>query len=127
YLSANPNDIGILAKDRAKILSFSEQDVEGRINNIIKSKAEPYQSPEKCKPVALISEREVQKLKKVPYRHKELEKFELQEIILNNGVRVILHQQKSSTIIKNRITIHGYSEQGALSLPKTDYFSAIFS
>lgn len=125
YLSAMPNDIGVLARDGHKALSYTESEVRGWIQDIIKAPVEPYEQSKENVPESLLSSEEIAALKEVEYTSKDVNKIGLEELILSNGVRVVLHHQKLSGRLKGRILIHGFSPKGALCFPESDYFSAI--
>ncbi|MBC9795374.1 M16 family metallopeptidase [Sinomicrobium weinanense] len=123
YLLDDTNDIGIIAPTGNKALSYTESEIRGWIKESREIPVAPYVTTTEDKP--LLSSEEVSALKKVEYTSKGVNKIGVEEIILNNGVRVILHNYKFSGLDQNKIWISGFSTKGALCFPETDYFSAI--
>jgi len=74
----------------------------------------------------LISPDELLKLKKVEFTDNGKGVMGANEILLKNGVKVILKSYKpSSGRKKERIMLHGYRTEGASNFPNEDYFNAI--
>lgn len=125
YLSSIPDDIGIIAPSRHQALSYSESEIRKRIINAIKTSGNPdeFQTKEASKPLFRLEE--VADLKKVKYSNRKINKTRIEELVLDNGVKVILHNVKLTGRLKDRILIHGFSSKGALCFPESDYYSAI--
>ncbi|MFD2790530.1 hypothetical protein KCTC52924_02949 [Arenibacter antarcticus] len=125
YLSEIPNDIGIIAPTGHRILSISESKIREWIRQAIDiSLIKDIPLVEKAiKP--LISDEQVGSLKEVGYAKKNANIIGVNEFLLDNGVKVVIHNNKLSGRLKDRILIHGFSPKGALCFPEVDYFSAI--
>lgn len=124
HLSVIPNDIGLIAPSRKNTPVFSESQIRKWINEIVSEGVKPYMEPEVSE--SLLSETELAKLPANGFTHKRVDMTGVQELILDNGVKVILQNSKpSSDWDKDKITIHGFSPYGASCFPKEDYFSAI--
>lgn len=118
----SPEDIGILSASKA----HSEMEVRSWINDRLKIPLSPY-SPSKA-PKSVLRDSVVKKLKIGKYRDDWEEAAGAREIILQNGVKVVLKSFKpSSEVLQKRIIIKGFRPKGALDFPKEEYFSAVNS
>lgn len=124
YLSVIPNDIGVIAPSGKNTPKFSESKIRDWINEIIKEGTKPY--VERETPKSLLSDDEKEKLQVNEFIHEKNGITGAQELILDNGVKVVLQNLKpSSDLDKDKISIHGFRPYGASCFPKDDYFSAI--
>lgn len=124
YLSVIPNDIGVIAPSGKNTSEFSESNIREWINEIIKEGTKPY--VERETPKSLLSEVEKEKLQVNEFIHEKNGITGAQELILDNGIKVVLQNLKpSSDLDKDKISIHGFRPYGASCFPKDDYFSAI--
>ena len=124
YLSENPNDIGIIAPPGDNRSMFSEVQVRNWIYEMIK---EGVGKPVDVEvPSSLMSDKEISQLSPIGYMDKVNDHIGTKELVLDNGVKVILQNvEPSLTRDKDKISIHGYRPYGASCFPEKDYFSAI--
>lgn len=119
-----PDDIGILAPQGHPALNITEGEVRSWIRSIKKESLSPYIPMET--PQHIMSSSEVTKLRKKRYEDKGKGVAGTRELVLKNGVKVILNSfTPSPGPNENKIFLHGYRGKGALSFPPKDYFSAI--
>ena len=119
-----PEDIGILAPANHPVLSWTGKDIRSIINEVAGKSISPYLLPET--PIYLMTPSEVQKLKEHRYEDKGIGEVGAREIILKNGVKVVLKSFKPSlSLYQNKIMLHGFSKKGALNFSADDYFSAV--
>tara|TARA_R110002020_G_scaffold41194_1_gene121475 strand:- start:28703 stop:31600 length:2898 start_codon:yes stop_codon:yes gene_type:complete len=117
YIADHPDDIGIIAP---KGWSYSEAEVRAWIDRALAQKVQPYVAPEV--PLQLLGSEKISSLKEVGYQAKEGPAAGIMEIVLENGVKVVLD---SSGLKKNSVHLLGFSPNGASCFPKADYFSAL--
>jgi len=124
FLIKTPEDIGIIAPSFHSALFWDEREVRSIIEDEFKKIINPYKQPEK--PVSLMTAKEVEKLKEKGYLKTGIGESGTREVVLNNGVKVVLKPYKpASRKAQSKIKIHGYSLRGANSFSKESYFSAI--
>lgn len=125
-MSDMPEDIGIIAPSGHKALAYKEKEVRGWIKQANTTDTKAYISPKA--PIALMNDKELSALKLNGYIDKGKRKSGAHELILDNGIKVVLKSYKPSVgKDQNRIMLHGFSPKGASCFPKEDYFSAINS
>lgn len=117
-----PQDIGILAPANHPATSYTEVEIRSLINGLGDDSIPPYVKPEV--PTILMASDEVEGLKESSYKERELGNSGARQLILENGVKVILKHMETSNPRKG-IVLHGFSNRGALNFPPEDYFSAI--
>ena len=119
-----PEDIGIIAPEGHRALSYEGE----RVRNWIE---EAYSLPlgqrkQTHVPTALMDQKEIVKLKEAEIIEDRTTTSGMREIVLGNGVKVVLMSYRPSAGINdNMISLHGFNPYGASSFPKGDYFSAI--
>lgn len=123
FLSKHPEDIGLIAPVGHKTLSYKENEVRSWIKNAYKEEIEPYK-PLKIS-ASLMKAVEVDKLKEVIHIEKGRGASGARELVLENGLNVVLKNFKPSSGSKTSINISGFSIKGAKSLPKDYYYSAL--
>lgn len=123
HLNKLPEDIGIIAPEGHKALSFQEDKVRDWIAKAYNSSVEPFKEPEARD---LLSSQEREALQPIGSLDKGLDETGSRVFILNNGIKLVLQQenQKDSTS-PPLIHLHGFSAGGANLLPEEDYWSAI--
>src|SRR5690606_34904646 len=95
------------------------------IRDVYKNTIAPYKLPET--PTSLISLKVKKKLKMKAYKDNGIGESGAKELVLNNGVKVILKSYKPDGILEDKILLHGFSPNGASCFPKKDYFSAMLT
>ena len=115
-----PEDIGVIAPKRKNKSWFTEDEVRGWIQKVLKEKTEPYRPP--YIPTEIMSEKESSSLMEEGFTYEGVNPSGAKEYLLNNGVRVILNTKK---INSDKIFIEGFSPHGAACFETEDYFSAI--
>ncbi|MEH6679818.1 MAG: insulinase family protein [Sediminicola sp.] len=121
-----PEDIGIIAPPRHSALSLNEHTVRSLILNTWTKQVEPYTVPEI--PHSLMDDDQLSKLKIKNYKDKGTSKNGAKEVVLDNGIRLVLMPNKSGKGLKGgKVRLHGFSPNGAACFPKEDYFTAINS
>lgn len=124
--SEMPEDIGIIAPTGHPALSFKENQVRQWIIMANKKPYSPFEIPEVSKD--LNSEGDISKLKKKKIISENIGVSGAKEIILENGVRLILKPNNiQADFRKKEILIKGFSPYGASCFPSDDYYSAINS
>lgn len=119
-----PEDIGIIAPKGHRALSYEGEGVRNWIR-------EAYSLPlgqrkQTDATLALMDQKEIAKLKEAKIIDDRTTASGMREIVLGNGVKVVLMSYRPSKGINdNKISLHGFSPYGASSFPKGDYFSAI--
>jgi len=117
-----PEDIGVIVSSE-KMDSISENVIRSTIENIYLKTPVPYNPPEI--PKHLISEDEKSELEIIDNVISGQGASGAKELVLNNGVRIVLKPFKPVGINKDQIFLHGFSPTGALDFPEQDYFSAV--
>ncbi|QLE01992.1 insulinase family protein [Galbibacter sp. BG1] len=123
FLSEMPKDIGIMAPTGHKALSLTENEIRFWIHDAYKGPVEDYKLPDV--PKVLMGDEKVADLKEINYTDKGADISGARELLLNNGVRVIL--KPTSKASSNKVELHGFSPNGALSFPKPNQSSALNS
>jgi hypothetical protein len=116
-ISDDPDDIGIVAPKGAK---FTENQVRGWIQQAQSQSVAPFIRQEV--PRELLSEDQKSTLKLRGYKVIGTASSGAKEIVLDNGMKVILDTLTNS---KDRFYLHGFSPNGASCFPEKAYFSAI--
>lgn len=122
YVSEIPNDIGIIAPSGQESLSYTQEQFSSYIDQIANADVSAYVVPEI--PEYLLSSKEVANLQLNGYTNKGPVKNGVQELVLANGVKVLL-QPLEPTVKGRRVMLHGFSSYGASCFPQEDYFSAV--
>lgn len=137
YLQENfsvmPEDIYITASKGHPALSFTEKQVRGWITDAIKQPIELEAAtditcsiPIGKKNTALMSQKEVDQLKKVEYQKIGIDADTGLEILqLSNGVKLLLDIKEINKNSAEMISITGSSPRGASFFPPDGYYSAI--
>ncbi|MCK0191911.1 insulinase family protein [Arenibacter sp. F20364] len=124
YLSKSPNDIGIIAPPGDNRSIFSEVQVRNWISEMIKEGV--GNTVDVKVPSSLMSDTEISQLSPIGYMDKGNDPIGTKELVLDNGVKVILQNvEPSLTRDRDKISIHGFRPYGASCFPEEDYFSAI--
>ncbi len=124
FLIKAPEDIGIIIPPYQGPFSWDEKEIRSFIADEFKKPTQAYNFPKKT--ISIISDNTIEKLKELGYKNKKNKDLGAIDVVLKNGVRVILKPLNSaSSGTTPKIKINGYSLKGANSYPKTSYFSAI--
>lgn len=123
FLKNNPEDIAIIAPSGSKALSYSEKEVRSWIENEFRHPSEPFTPPKI--PSSLLTQEELAKLHEAEYVDNGTGASGAREVVLENGLKIVLKPYAPTSESKTRIKIHGFSLKGADCFPKEDYFSAI--
>jgi predicted Zn-dependent peptidase len=120
-----PESIGVLIPAKFKDLNITENLTRDVLKGSFTDKTKPYTPPKT--PERLMSEKEIKKLQ--PSENIDLGFGEsgAKELILENGIKVMLYSHEPEGVNKNDIFIHGFTPIGAINFPKGDYFSAVNS
>ena len=118
-----PEDIGMVVPNKHHFLDLEESEIRQKLHQASLRETVPYRVPEI--PNRLMSDAEIQCLPKRPYQITHNDLLQTEEVILENGVKLILKRFLPNGVNKNRISIHGFTPNGAMNFPKEDYFSAI--
>jgi predicted Zn-dependent peptidase len=116
-ISDDPDDIGIVAPKGTR---FTENQVRGWIQQAQSQSVAPFIRQEV--PRELLSEDQKSTLKLRGYKVIGTASSGAKEIVLDNGMKVILDTLTNS---KDRFYLHGFSPNGASCFPEKAYFSAI--
>lgn len=121
-----PEDILIIAPKGSRALSYSEVEVRTWIKNFMLEPITPYQPPEIIS--SLMNSKELDLLKSSEYSELGNGKSGAKEIILKNGIKLILFPFKPTQGFEDDIIkIHGFSLEGAKNFPKSDFYSALYA
>lgn len=124
FLNKNPEDIGIVIPSNQSSFMWDEKEIRSFIKEKFKKPLLPYRTPDKK--TSIIKDKDIAKLKKLGYKDNGIGESGAREVILKNGVKVVLNSYKKESLNKShKIKIQGYSPCGANSYPKPNYFSAI--
>lgn len=116
-ISDNPDDIGIMAPKGTK---FTENQVRGWIQQALLQSVEPFIRHEVPRELLSVDQKSTLKLR--GYKVIGTASSGAEEIVLDNGMKVILDTLTNS---KDRFYLHGFSPNGASCFPEKAYFSAI--
>lgn len=122
FLQKMPEDIGVIVPPNYDAIFLSEKEVRFLIENSYRKLSQPYKEPEI--PVALMTLPEVLNLKEIEYEDSGIGEFGAREVILHNGIRVIIKSSKANSQGK-KVVLHGFSYQGANTFSKEKYSSAL--
>lgn len=125
FLEKAPEDIGIIAPADHEALSFTESEVRSWVEDAIKGPVEPYELPRA--PSGLLSTEEIERLHEKGYVDNGTGETGARELVLDNGVKVVLKSYGLNSGGQARINLHGFSLKGADCFPKENYFPAINS
>ncbi|MDT0294897.1 insulinase family protein [Mesonia ostreae] len=124
FLSSPPKDIGIIAPQGNKALNFTEEEIRAWVEEAYLRPVPIYQPPKVVK--SLYNEVQKEELALGAYTTKAPAIPETHEIVLSNGVRVVLKSYKPTPGLREHsIKISGYTAHGATCFSKTDYYSAL--
>lgn len=124
FLSPMPEDIGIIAPTGSKALQYTKKQVRSWIARGNQQPVGPYRMPETTE--ELMTSTEMHELKKSNYENLGLKKNGTQEIVLENGVKVVLRPYEPTPGIGDKnIMIHGFSKLGAACFSQEEYYSAL--
>lgn len=119
-----PEDIGIIAPPYHKASSFSQAQVRSWIRAMGRETISAYTPPEI--PDALVSVSLRKELHENNFENFGTGVSGARELVLGNGVRVILKPIKPSHgPLQEKIIIHGFNNKGASAYSPLDYFSAV--
>ncbi|WP_239057414.1 M16 family metallopeptidase [Muricauda sp. TY007] len=120
-ISEMPEDIGIIAPEGSPILTINESEIRSWVKEAWKAPVQAYLPPEI--PNQLMSEQETLSLhSKGTYTDMSAIETGAMEIVLGNGIKVVLLPQSGET---GKIGVHGFSSNGARNFSETEYYSAI--
>ncbi|SHG74155.1 Predicted Zn-dependent peptidase [Salegentibacter echinorum] len=126
FLSKTPEDIGIIAPTGDKVLSHTESEIRSWIK-------EAYQKMPKIYKVPVIPERfmspdETAKLRKKNYLVRDTKVPGAREVILNNGVRVVMKSYTPTPgSYADKIMIQGFNTYGASCFIEKDHYSTLLA
>ncbi len=120
FVSGMPEDIGIILPHDYKTELISETFTRNYISKSFSKSVSAYELPETIDNI--ISPEEIQKLKISNPISINDGVLESKEYVLSNGLKIILKPDKNSQ--SNKITIRGFSNNGASCFPKKDHNSA---
>lgn len=124
FIPQDPDDIAILAPTGHVALTFTEIQLRSWIEKGLKKKVSPYAEPDI--PEFLLNPVKDAKLHIKEFVDKGIVESGARELVLSNGVKVILKSFKPSQgIHADKIILHGFSNKGASAFPEEDYYSAI--
>lgn len=125
HLNKMPEDIGIIAPEGHEALEFQENEVRGRIAEAFNEPVEQIKEPEVRD---LMSSQQVAALEPKGSLDKGKDETGSRIFILNNGIKLVLHQEKiDDSISPDLIHLQGFAVGGAKQLPEEDYWSAIYA
>lgn len=117
-------DIGVIAPTNHQALSYTEEEIRSWVNEIKEGPIVPYIAPET--PNNVMSTSEVKKLQEHRYEDKGIGESGARELLLENGVRVLLKSfNPSPALFEKQLILHGFNNNGALNYQVKDYFSAV--
>lgn len=123
HLEKMPEDIGIIAPEGHKALSYREKEVRQWLTEAFDAPVEPFEEPVVRN---LMTGQQVEALQRISSLDKGTDETGSRVFILNNGIKLVLQQEsRKDTISPYPINLHGFSIGGANFLPKEDYWSAI--
>ncbi|TDN94963.1 putative Zn-dependent peptidase [Salegentibacter sp. 24] len=120
-----PESIGVLIPAKFKDLNITENLTRDVLKGSFSDKTKPYTLPKI--PERLMSEKEIKKLQPSEYIDLGFGVSGAKELILENGIKIMLYSHQPEGVNENDIFIHGFTPIGAMNFPKTDYFSAVNS
>lgn len=123
FVSGMPEDIGIILPQYYKTELISEKFTRNYISKSFSKPVTAYELPETID--YLISPEEKQNLKIGNPISINDGVLESKEYVLSNGIKLILKPDKNSP--SNKITIRGFSKNGASCFPEKDHNSAILA
>ncbi|MCM4161592.1 insulinase family protein [Antarcticibacterium flavum] len=124
FLAKRPEDIGVIVPQGHTALQYKESKVRGWIQKAFEQRVIPYYMPQV--PVALMDSLQRNNLPKKAYLDKGKTKFGASELVLENGVKVILMPfEPAAGIYKDKVLINAINLKGASAYPAKDFFSAI--
>ena len=124
FLSSPPKDIGIIAPQGNKALNFTEEEIRAWIEEAYRGPVPMYQPPKVVK--SLYNEIQKEELPLVAYTTKAPAIPETREIVLSNGIQVVLKPyQPTPGVGEQSIKISGFSLRGAACYSSSDYYSAL--
>ncbi len=123
FLGKMPEDIGVIAPVNHKALSFDESHIRSWISKSFTGSIEPYEFYKGIS--SLMNEEDKKKLPTKPYVITGMGPAEAKEILLENGVKVVLKNIKAAAGGSSRIKIHGFSLNGAKGFSDQEYLSAL--
>jgi len=124
FLNKNPEDIGIVIPSNQSSFMWDEKEIRSFIKEKFKRPVLPYGSPEIK--TSIIKDKDIVKLKKIGYKDKGIGESGARDVILKNGIKVVLNPYKKESLNKShKVKIQGFSPRGANSYLKPNYFSAI--
>lgn len=124
FLPPMPEDIGIIAPSGNAALHYTEEQVRTWIKQSNQQSVNPYQLPENIR--VILTPKEVSQLKKRGYIDRGWKKNGTKEILLDNGIKVVLKPYPPTKGIGDeQIGLRGFSKIGAACFPKEDYYSAL--
>lgn len=118
-----PEDIGVIISSEKLDKKISENIIRSKIIKTYGKTPVPYNPPEM--PKKLISREEKSELEINDNVISGYGVSGAKELVLNNGVRIVLNSFKPVGINKDQIFLHGFSPTGAVDFPEQDYFSAV--
>lgn len=119
-----PEDIGILAPANHPAIGYTEEEIRSWISEVGEESFSPYVLPEA--PTNVMTSSETEKLQKVNYQDMGIGESGAHEILLENGVKVILKPYNpTQNDSRKRIALHGFKNKGALEYDAEEYYSAI--
>jgi hypothetical protein len=122
FLRDMPEDIGIIAPEGHRALSYTEEQLRSWILGACSDHISPFTFPNK--PVTLMDSDNELGMK--DFVDQGIDISGSWEIVLENGAKVVLKSFKPSPgIHADKILLHGFSSKGASCFPQADYFSAI--
>lgn len=124
FLSSPPKDIGMIAPLGNEALNFTEEEVRAWVEEAYRRPVPIYQPPKVVK--SLYNEVQKEQLPLGSYSSKASAIPETQEIVLSNGVRVVLKPYEPTPGLREHsIKISGFTPNGAACFSKSDYYSAL--
>ena len=123
-ITGMPEDIAIIAPAGHRVLRLTENEVRSWIREAWQLKNTTYNLPEV--PHVLIPPDKESALKEQGYTDMGISRSGVREIILNNGIKIVIPPQRSSDGKREeKIILHGFSPKGASCFSIEDYYSAI--
>lgn len=124
FLSSPPKDIGLIAPIGNKALSFTEEQVRGWMKEAYFKSVPVYQVPKVVKSLYTNTQKEELFLGKYTIKKPVIQGT--QEVILANGIRVVLKPYKPTAGLREHsIKITGFTPHGAACFSPRYYYSAL--
>lgn len=119
-----PDDIGVIVAENIDPTFYRKSLVKNWLQKSANEVLSNYKLPDQTK--SLLNKKEQDSLTPKAYKFLKPRIENTEELLLENGVRVVLKNFKPTPGVEEKeIKLHGFSKSGAACYPKDDYYSAL--